>query len=114
MPPLYPARLAHTAAVAASLDRALSGEALTREEAYGVIGCPEEDLPAVCGAAWALRVQGKGRTISFSPKVFIPLTRLCRDTCGYCTFRTDPRGDPRLYMTPDEVLDVARAGARLG
>ncbi len=87
---------------------------MTRDEAALLLACPAEDLPALCAAARALRARGKGRTVSFSPKVFIPLTRLCRDTCGYCTFRTDPRSDPHLYMTPDEVLAVARAGERLG
>jgi FO synthase len=61
-----------------------------------------------------LRDRGKGRVVTFSPKVFIPLTRLCRDFCGYCTFRQDPASAQRLYMTPEEVLEVARAGQRLG
>ena len=53
--------------------------------------------------------------MTFSPKVFVPLTRLCRDFCGYCTFRQDPAaaGD-RLFMTPEDVLEVVRAGERLG
>ncbi|HKV43445.1 MAG TPA: 7,8-didemethyl-8-hydroxy-5-deazariboflavin synthase CofG, partial [bacterium] len=84
------------------------------EDAGLLMASPAADLPALCAAARALRTLGKGRTVSFSPKVFIPLTRLCRDTCGYCTFRTDPQTDRRLYMTPEEVLAVARAGARLG
>jgi len=107
-------RRCRTPAVAAAIARALAGDAPTRTDAETLIGCPEEDVPALCSAARQLRAQGKGRTVSFSPKVFIPLTRLCRDTCGYCTFRTDPRSDPRLYLTPDEVLAVARAGERLG
>jgi FO synthase len=78
------------------------------------MAAPEEDLQALCAAAWTLARQGKGRTVTFSPKVFIPLTRLCRDVCGYCTFRTDPARDPRLYMSPEEVLAVAREGERLG
>src|SRR5579864_8116814 len=109
-----PLRLARTPAVAAALDRALGRGAAGGEDAALLMACPEADLPAVCAAARALRTLGRGRTVSFSPKVFIPLTRLCRDTCGYCTFRTDPRSDPRLYMTPEEVLEVARAGERLG
>lgn len=109
-----PVRAAHTPVVAAVLERALAGTLLTRDDANLLITCPAEDMPALCAAACALRMRGKGRTVSFSPKVFIPLTRLCRDACGYCTFRTDPRSDPRLYMTPEEVLAVARAGERLG
>ena len=63
----------------------------------------------------SMRDLGKGRTVSFSPKVFIPLTHMCRDFCGYCIFRKTPEqaGDT-LYMTPEQVLDVARAGQRLG
>ena len=111
---LDPVRRARTSATAAALERALSGGALSRADAVGLIACPDEDLAALCAAARVVRAEGKGRTVSFSPKVFIPLTRLCRDTCGYCTFRTDPSTDPRLYMTPEEVLAVARAGERLG
>ena len=111
---LDPVRRARTSATAAALERALSGRALSRADAVGLMACPDEDLAALCAAARVVRAEGKGRTVSFSPKVFIPLTRLCRDTCGYCTFRTDPSTDPRLYMTPEEVLAVARAGERLG
>jgi FO synthase len=62
-----------------------------------------------------MRDLGKGRVVSFSPKVFIPLTHMCRDFCGYCIFRKTPEqaGDT-LYMTPEQVLDVAKAGQRLG
>jgi FO synthase len=101
-------------AVAAVLDRILGGDPPSRDEARLLMRSGSGDLPAICAAAQTLRARGKGRIVTFSPKVFIPLTRLCRDTCGYCTFRTDPRSDPRLYMTPDEVLEVARAGERLG
>lgn len=61
-----------------------------------------------------LRDRGRGKVVSFSPKVFIPLTRLCRDFCGYCTFRQDPASAAELYMTPEEVLGVAKAGEKLG
>jgi FO synthase len=113
-PGLDPVRAARTRPVAAALDRALNGGTLTAAEAYELIGCSDEDLVALCAAACALRLRGRGRTVSFSPKVFLPLTRLCRDACGYCTFRTDPATDPGLYMTPEDVLRVARAGERLG
>jgi FO synthase len=74
----------------------------------------ESDLEGLCATASRLRDQGKGRVVSFSPKFFIPLTRLCRDFCSYCTFRQSPRQAKTLYMTPEEVLGVARAGERLG
>jgi hypothetical protein len=51
---------------------------------------------------------------TFSPKVFIPLTRLCRDSCGYCTFAQPPQPGRRAYMTIEEVLEVAAAGVALG
>ena len=64
--------------------------------------------------ARSLRDEGKGRLVTYSPKVFIPLTKLCRDVCHYCTFAAPPRRGERAYMTADEVLDVARAGAAAG
>jgi 7,8-didemethyl-8-hydroxy-5-deazariboflavin synthase CofG subunit len=96
------------------LERIMERGRATREDALAVVAAPEQDLQAVCAAASALARRGKGTTVTFSPKVFIPLTRLCRDVCGYCTFRTDPARDPELYMTPDAVVAVARAGQRLG
>jgi FO synthase len=65
-------------------------------------------------AASELRAAGKGQTISYSKKVFIPLTTLCRDYCGYCTFRKDPGQAGAMFMTPDEVLALAEEGRRAG
>ena len=73
-----------------------------------------ESVGSLCRAAARLRDQGKGRTISFSPKVFIPLTRLCRDHCGYCAFRQTPDAEFSPYMTPDQVLAIVRRGEELG
>jgi FO synthase len=64
--------------------------------------------------AACVRDAGHGRIVSFSKKVFIPLTRLCRDVCGYCTFAVRPRVGRRAYLAPDEVLAIARAGAQAG
>src|SRR5213595_2764452 len=72
---------------------------------------PLEDL---CAEARALRDQGHGPLVTYSPKVFVPLTKLCRDVCHYCTFARPPRRGERAYMTIDDVLAVARAGARAG
>ena len=72
------------------------------------------DLPELMARASALRDAGFGRAVSYSRKVFIPLTKLCRDVCHYCTFARPPRPGERAYMTLDEVLDVARQGARAG
>src|SRR6059058_4184693 len=72
---------------------------------------PLEDL---CAEARALRDEGHGAFVTYSPKVFIPLTKLCRDVCHYCTFAAPPRRGERAYMGADEVLAVARAGAEAG
>jgi len=82
--------------------------------ALRLITCPDGDLPSLLAAARAAKERFKPGVITYSRKVFIPLTNLCRDYCGYCTFRRDP-GDPGAHtMTPDEVLSVARAGEKLG
>src|ERR1700676_4669487 len=71
-------------------------------------------LPDLLAAATQLRAQGKGTTVSFSKKVFIPLTTLCRDYCSYCTFRKDPGQPGAHFMTPGEVLALAEQGRRAG
>ena len=71
-------------------------------------------LPELLAAAGAARDAAHGRRITYSPKVFIPLTRLCRDRCGYCTFATAPARLPAPYLSPEEVLAVAVAGAGAG
>ena len=70
--------------------------------------------PALLVRASRLRDQGKGRILSFSPKVFLPLTQLCRDVCGYCVFRQPPGRGRSPYMSPEEVLAVAREGEKRG
>ena len=98
-----------------ALRRARSGEELPGETASVFIEANGSSLHDLCHTAAQIRDTGKGKTVTFSPKVFIPLTRLCRDFCSYCTFRQDPAGaGDRLYMTPEEVLEVALAGQRLG
>src|SRR6202790_1224538 len=71
-------------------------------------------LPDLLAAATQLRAQGKGTTVSFSKKVFIPLTTLCRDYCSYCTFRKDPGQPGAHFMTPNEVLALAEQGRQAG
>lgn len=73
-----------------------------------------EGYPALLARASRLRDQGKGRVLSFSPKVFLPLTQLCRDVCGYCVFRQPPGRLRSPYMSPGEVLAVAREGEKRG
>ncbi len=72
------------------------------------------DLPALMRRAAALRDAGFGRPVSYSRKVFIPLTKLCRDVCHYCTFAQPPRPGERAYLTIDEAVDIARRGAAAG
>jgi len=71
-------------------------------------------LDELMAEARAVRDEARGRLVTYSPKVFIPLTKLCRDVCHYCTFARPPRRGERAYMSIDEVLDVARAGERAG
>ena len=84
----------------------------SREAALDLVRAP--DLPALMRRASALRDAGFGRAVSYSRKVFIPLTQLCRDVCHYCTFAQPPRPGERAYLTLDEVVDVARRGAATG
>ncbi|WP_202842579.1 5-amino-6-(D-ribitylamino)uracil--L-tyrosine 4-hydroxyphenyl transferase CofH [Luteimonas saliphila] len=69
---------------------------------------------ALLAEATRLRDQGHGRLQGYSPKVFIPLTQLCRDRCHYCTFSRPPGRDHKAFLAPDEVLAIARAGRRAG
>jgi FO synthase len=78
---------------------------MTREE---LLGAP---LEVVLAEARRLRA---GPLVTYSPKVFVPLTTLCRDVCGYCTFARPPRRGERAFMTEEEVLGIARAGAAAG
>ena len=71
-------------------------------------------LDELLAAATHLRLLGKSTTITYSKKVFIPLTTLCRDYCSYCTFRKDPGQPGAHFMTPDEVLAIAEQGRRAG
>jgi FO synthase len=100
--------------LAAVIESARDGRALSEVDAQALAGAGVSDLPELCAAAAESRDKVKGRTVTFSPKVFIPLTRLCRDFCGYCTFRQDPTQAANLFMTPEEILGVARAGQDLG
>ncbi len=86
-------------------------DVLTTKEALALVELDHDDL---LEPARRLREQGWGRLATYSPKVFIPLTKLCRDVCHYCTFARPPRRGERAYLTPDEVLAIARAGAEAG
>ena len=83
-----------------------------RDAALDLVRAPE--LPELMRRAAALRDTGFGNVVSYSRKVFIPLTQLCRDVCHYCTFAQPPKPGERAYLTPDEVVDIARRGAETG
>ena len=72
------------------------------------------DLPQLMERASALRDVGFGHAVSFSRKVFIPLTQLCRDVCHYCTFAQPPRPGERAYLSLADVVEIARRGAEAG
>jgi FO synthase len=96
------------------LARALGGERLDAADGYTLINADAASLTQMMAVASELRERAHGRTITYSRKVFIPLTNLCRQKCGYCTFARGPRDEMAHTMSPDEVLAVARAGQRQG
>jgi FO synthase len=101
-----------------ALEQARLGQRVGREEALALACRDGQAEPVPFGellqAASEVREQAKGKTVSFSKKVFIPLTTLCRDYCSYCTFRKDPGQPGAHFMTPDEVLALAEQGRRAG
>jgi FO synthase len=114
---------ANPAQIRRSLARAERGASLDATEATALLGARGEQLDRLCVAAArvrdaGLRAAGRAGVVTYSPKVFIPVTRLCRDRCHYCTFVTTPghlaRAGEAPYLSPDEILDLARQGAELG
>ncbi len=96
------------------LEDTLDGRPVSREDACSLIRVQGPDIPALLACAARLTERTKGRRVAYSRKVFIPLTNLCRDRCGYCTFVKGPKHPDAKTMTPDEVLAVAKAGRRAG
>jgi FO synthase len=96
------------------LDQLSFGLPLSRELACRLIRASDHELPMLLAAALEAKQRFKPGVITYSRKVFIPLTNLCRDYCGYCVFRRDPGDVGAHTMTPDEVLEVARAGEKMG
>jgi FO synthase len=102
-----------------ALARARDGKALDDDEALVLLGARGAELETLFTATTRVRDAamlhaGRPQTVTYSRKVFIPLTRLCRDRCHYCTFATVPHRLPAAYLSPDEVLDIARRGAAQG
>jgi FO synthase len=98
----------------AGLQNFSAGTRVTREQAIQFGSLQGSQLSALLRAAAELRDRHKGRVVTFSPKVFVPLTNLCRDFCGYCTFRKAPHEPGAKTMTLEEVLRVVRQGKALG
>ena len=97
---------------ASILAAARDGQLPGRSDALALAA--ETDLDALLEVASELRDRAHGNVVSYSRKVFIPLTKLCRDVCHYCTFAKPPKPGERAYLTRDEVLEIARAGAAAG
>jgi FO synthase len=85
-----------------------------RERIYELAWAAYADPKPAMKAASEVRDRAFGPRVTYSRKVFIPLTKLCRDNCGYCTFAHGPRPGENAYLTPEEVLEIARAGAEAG
>ncbi|GAT65149.1 FO synthase [Planomonospora sphaerica] len=102
-----------------ALARARDGKALDPSEATVLLHARDSHLETLLGHAGRVRdagleAVGRQGIITYSRKVFIPLTRLCRDRCGYCTFATAPHKLESAFLGPDEVLEIARQGAAAG
>src|SRR5499426_4837564 len=83
-------------------------------EAYRLINSTDAELDGLLNAASALRDRFKGRIVTYSRKIFLPITNLCRDRCGYCTFRKDPDDPDAWTMSPFEIEDVLSRGEAKG
>jgi len=93
---------------------AAASEPISRETACRLLRADDDIFRVLLTAAQVARARFKPAVITYSRKVFLPLTNLCRDYCGYCTFRRDPGDSGAHTMTPDEVMEVVRAGERMG
>jgi FO synthase len=97
------------------LEQALDGISISDSEALTMLAVEAPDeLSAVLAAAGHLRTRLKGTTVTYSPKVFLPVTNLCRDRCAYCTFRSDPNDPHAWTMLPEEIRAGSRNGHTLG
>ena len=120
---MSPEQLPNAAQVRRALARVERGAAIDTEEATALLAARGDALGRLCAAAAKVRdaglvAAGRPGTVTYSPKVFIPVTRLCRDRCHYCTFVETPGAAAREgrapYLSPDEVLEIARRGAAVG
>ena len=96
------------------LEKALNGRKISIHDGYELIEAPLKSVPVICEVASQLRNRTKGQIVTYSRKVFIPLTTLCRDSCGYCTFAKPPDHPGARTLNPDEVIAIARTGEKNG
>jgi FO synthase len=100
-----------------ALEKAADGTRLDDGDAYALLSLPPRDAAATAvllEVAGAMRDRAHGRTLTYSPKVFLPVTNLCRDRCTYCTFRRDPGDAGEWTMSPEEIADWSARGRALG
>jgi FO synthase len=97
-----------------ALKRAADGKSLAAPEVTALLGARGEMLTDLLSIASGLRGLGRGRTVTYSRKVFVPLTMLCRDVCHYCTFAKPPAKLDHPYLTPEEVVAIAESGRAAG
>ena len=97
----------------AILDKAESGDFIDRDDALYLVSIEKDEIPYLLEMASRLRDRGKGKILTYSKNVFVPVTQICRNHCGYCTFKYEPGQGP-LFMTPEEVIDLAKKGSQLG
>src|ERR1700675_4893874 len=97
-----------------ALARAESGKALSLDEAEALLLASGEALQRLMAVASRLRDLGHGETVTYSRKVFIPLTMLCRDHCHYCTFAKPPAKLEHPFLTPDGGVGIEEAGRKMG
>jgi FO synthase len=126
-PPLVSLATVHDSPTPQQVRRALAraerGAALDLAEATALLAATGDELDRLCATAArvrdaGLRAAGRAGVVTYSPKVFIPVTKLCRDRCHYCTFVESPgqltRAGHGMFLSPDEILEIARQGAELG
>jgi FO synthase len=97
-----------------ALEKAARREPLLDDDAYALLQIPATDTHALCEIAGSMRDDFHGTTLTYSPKVFLPVTNLCRDRCTYCTFRRDPGDAGEWTMAPAEIANWSRHGRELG
>lgn len=100
--------------IAETLRKVLEGKNLQRSDAYRLIKSEGEEAKAIMLMAGVVRDLSKGKRVSFSKKVFVPLTNMCRNRCGYCGFRKEPKHPEARLMAPSQVLKMARLGKKAG